>query len=159
MRVKKMNTRKLLATAAGLVGVVIAATAAFAYWTGSGSGTGSATTGTATNVTVVQTSASSGLTPGGSVALSGNFNNANSGSVSVASVTATIDSFSVQPDATKPACTQADFSITGTSNDPGVIASGTGVGSWSGLSLNMTNGAANQDNCKGITVPVTYSAS
>jgi hypothetical protein len=24
------------------------------------------------------------------------------------------------------------------------------------LSLNMTNSASNQDNCKGVTVPITY---
>jgi hypothetical protein len=155
----RFNMKRLLATAGGVAIAGAAATAAFGYWTGSGSGTGSATTAAATSVTVVQTSASSGLTPGGSVALSGKFNNANAGSVSVASVTASIDNFSFQADNTKPACTQADFSISGTSNNPGVIAPGTGVGSWSGLSLNMTNGAGNQDNCKAITVPITYSAS
>jgi hypothetical protein len=56
-----------------------------------------------------------------------------------------------------PACAQADFFISGASNKPGVIAAGTGVASWSGLTLNTTNGAAQQDNCKGITVPITYS--
>jgi hypothetical protein len=57
-----------------------------------------------------------------------------------------------------PACAQADFFIRSASNNPGVIAAGTGVASWSGLTLNKTNGSANQDNSKGITVPITYSA-
>jgi hypothetical protein len=35
---------------------------------------------------------------------------------------------------------------------------GTGVGSWSGLSLSMTNSGSNQDNCKNVTVPVAYTA-
>ena len=150
---------KWIAALAGAVTLGLAGTAAYAYWTGGGGGTGSATTGTTANVTVVQTSSSSGLTPGGSVALSGDFTNNNSGSVSVSSVTASIDAFSLQADAGKPACTNADFSITGTSNNPGAIAPGTHKGSWSGLTLNMVSGSGNQDNCKGITVPITYAAS
>jgi hypothetical protein len=135
----------------------LAAAGAFAYWTTGGSGTGSATTGTTSTITVNQTSASSGLYPGGSVALSGNFTNGNSSPVYVSSVTAAVTAFSVQADSGKPACTQADFSISGTATVGAQVPVGTG-GSWSGLSLNMTNSGANQDNCKSITVPVAYTA-
>ena len=131
-----------------LVIAALAAVGGFAYWTTGGSGTGSATTGTTSTITVNQTSASSGLYPGGSVALSGNFTNGNSSPVSA---------FSVQADSGKPACTQADFSISGTATVGAQVPVGTG-GSWSGLSLNMTNSGANQDNCKSITVPVAYTA-
>jgi hypothetical protein len=92
------------------------------------------------------------------VALSGNFTNPNSGSVYITAVTATVTAFSVQADNSKPPCTQADFSISGTANVAAQIPSGSGVGAWSGLSLNMTNAGTNQDNCKNITVPIAYTA-
>jgi hypothetical protein len=146
-----------------LVGIVaaIAASAigAFAYWTVTGSGSGSATTAAGSvAVTVNQTSSSSGLYPGGSVSLSGNFTNPATYNQYVTSVTATIPNFSLQADNAKPACTQADFSISGSPTAVGQdVAPGTG-GSWSGITLSMTNAATNQDNCKGVTVPVNYTS-
>ena len=129
---------------------------AFAFWTAGGSGSGTATAGTNANVTVNQTVAPTGLYPGATTALSGDFNNSNPGSVYITAVTASVTPFSVQADATKPACTQADFSITGTANVGTEVVPGTGVGSWSGLSLNMIDAATNQDNCKNVTVPIAY---
>jgi hypothetical protein len=67
--------------------------------------------------------------------------------------------FTAQADVNKPACTQADFSITGTANVAAEVASGNGVGNWSGLSLAMADRGTNQDNCKNITVPITYAVS
>ena len=131
---------------------------AFAFWTTGGGGSGAANTGTSASVTVNQTVSPTGLYPGATAALSGNFDNPNSGNVYIAAVTASVTPFSVQADATKPACTQADFSISGTANVGTEIAPGTGVGSWSGLSLNMIDAATNQDNCKNITVGITYAA-
>jgi hypothetical protein len=143
----------------GGVLVVLLGGAAYAYWTASGSGTGTAATAAGTSVVVVQTSSATGLYPGGSVALSGNFNNPNAGAVVITSVTAAVHAFSTQPDNTKPACTQADFSITGTSNNPGSIAAGNGVGAWSGLTLNMANSGTNQDNCKSLaSIQIDYTA-
>jgi len=151
-------SRKAMVVVA-VVAFVATAGVAFAYWTATGSGSGSADTGTSSGVTVKQTASPTGLYPGGTVALSGNFDNANSGKVYVTAVTATVTPFSVRPDGTKPACTQADFSISGSAPVAAEIAVGSGVGSWSGLSLNMTDAGTNQDNCKNITVPITYSAS
>ena len=133
---------------------------ASAYWTTGGSGSGSATAGTTASVTVTQTGTPAGLYPGGSAALSGKFNNTNPGSVRIAAVTAAVTAFSsVANDGTKPACTQADFSITGTATVNAEIPTGNGVGSWSGLTLNMIdNAGANQENCKNITVPITYTS-
>jgi hypothetical protein len=140
--------------------VLITGGAAFAYWTAGGTGTGTAGTGTSANVTVVQTAATAGLAPGGSTALSGTITNATNTSYDVTAVTAVVDVFSLAADAAKPPCTAADFTITGTSTNPPVVAANsTGGGAWSGLSLNMVNGAGNQDNCKSISVPITYSAS
>jgi hypothetical protein len=146
---------------AGLLGFLSLGGVALAFWTAGGTGSGSVATSAGTSVVVHQTSTATGLYPGDSIALSGNFDNPNSGSVTVTAVTATIATFSSQTDSTKPACTQADFSITGTSNNPGSIPSGTAVGSWNGLALNMVNSAANQDNCKGLTgaISINYAVS
>jgi hypothetical protein len=141
-----------------IVGLLVLGGLALAFWAVGGSGSGSGNTGSPSAITVNQTVSPTGLYPGGSSALSGNFTNPNPGKVYVASVTATITSFSVQADATKPACTQADFSISGTATVGAEINSGAGVGSWSGLSLNMTDAGTNQDNCKNITVPIAYTS-
>jgi hypothetical protein len=159
--VRFVTTRKALAAAATGAVVIAASGVAFAYWSSSGSGTGGGTTAAnndEVNLVVNQTSDASGLTPGGHADLSGTFDNGNDGSVYVASVTASVHAFSVRPNINKPACTQADFSITGTSNTPGVIATGQAKGAWSGLTLNMldradtTPGSGNQDNCKGLAL-------
>ena len=79
--------------------------------------------------------------------------------MTISAVTASVHAFTSQTDTGKPACTQADFSITGTSNVPGSIAAGNGVGAWSGLTLNMLNTGANQDNCKSLgSIQIDYSA-
>jgi hypothetical protein len=134
--------------------------AAFAYWTTSGTGAGNATSGTPSTVTVVQTTVVSGMYPGDTVALTGDFNNPNPGKVYVTSVTASIGTFSSQANSALPACTQGDFTITGTSNTPGEILPGSGVGAWSGLSITLTDAGTNQDNCEGLTtIPINYTAS
>lgn len=155
-RRKKRFVRKLVIV--GIVGLFALGGLAFAFWTGGGSGSGSGSTGSPSALTVNQTTTNTGLYPGGSSALSGNFTNPNGGKVYIAAVTASITSFSVQADNTKPACTQADFSISGTATVGAEINSGTGVGAWSGLTLSMTDAGTNQDNCKNITVPITYTA-
>jgi hypothetical protein len=134
--------------------------AAFAYWTISGSGNGTGSTGAPSTVTVVQTSANIISAPGGSVALSGDFNNPNSGPTYVTGVTATVGVFStIAKFAGDPPCTAADFTVTGTSNTPGSIAAGTGVGAWSGLTLTLNNSITNQDNCESLTtVPIVYTS-
>jgi hypothetical protein len=128
--------------------------AAYAYWTTTGSGTGTATAGAVTAVTVNQTSSVTGLYPGGpAVALSGTFDNPNSGKVFIASVNATVTGTS------NPGCTAADFEIGGSAPVGTEINPGTGVGSWSGLTLRLVDSTANQDACKGVTVNLSYTAS
>jgi hypothetical protein len=152
-------SRKIKVASVVVVGSIGIAAAAFAFWTGGGSGTGAASAGTTAAVTVNQTGAAiTGLYPGGpAAALSGNFSNPNSGPVYIANVTAAVHAFSVQADGTKPACTQADFAITGTANVNAQVPSGTG-GSWSGLSVSLTNGSLNQDNCKLAPITIDYTA-
>jgi hypothetical protein len=156
----RRRTRLAGLVLAGAITLAGAGTA-FAYWTASGGGTGNATSGSPSTVTVNQTTSVTGMYPGDTVALAGNFNNPNPGKVYITAVTASIGTFSSQTNSGLPACTQADFSITGTSTTPGEIAAGNGVGSWSGLSITLTdNPAANQNNCQNLTtIPIVYSAS
>lgn len=155
---KPRRRRIAVAWVAIMAASVVAVGVAFAFWSATGNGSGTGSTGTGVGITVNQTSSPTGLFPGGAVALSGNFNNPNSGPVFVTAVAASVTTFSVQADGTKPACTQADFSITGSASVNAEIAVGNGVGSWSGLSLNMIDAATNQDNCKNIIVPITYTS-
>jgi hypothetical protein len=149
---------RILAIAA--VAVVALAGVAAAYWTQGGSGVGSAGTGNTVGITVNQTSVIGGLFPGGPAqSLSGNFNNPNAGNVYVGTVTAIVQpGWTSQTDLTKPKCTAADFVIGGSAPVNAEIAPGNGVGAWSGLTIAMTDSATNQDNCKGLSVPVNYTA-
>jgi hypothetical protein len=157
---RKYFTKKRVVFLAVLAIAAAGAVGGYAYWTQGGTGTGSATTGTTTAITVNQTSTTaSTLYPGGpSEALSGNFTNPNSGAVHISSVTAAVAAFSSQTDVSKPACTQADFTIGG-SFGPYVVPAGPGtVGAWSGLNVSLNNGAGNQDNCKSVTITIDYTA-
>ena len=163
MRSPKLSMKKKTAVfvSAGIM-TVAAAGAAFAYWTNTGSGDGSATTGTNVAITVNQTDSSDdALFPGGpATTLSGNFDNPNASQVYVASVTATIDTFSHQADDTKPACTEDDFQLD-TASVPvaAEVNDGIAVGSWSGIELSMINDPLeNQDNCKNVTVPLSFTS-
>lgn len=146
---------------AGVAAALIAGTAgaALAYWTQGGTGSGTGATGTTNGITVNQTSTVSGMYPGSTPqALSGNFDNPNSGGVTISSVTAVVSSITGgTADNTKPDCTPADFAITGTAAGS-TVPTGTGVGTWSGLSLQLLNTAANQDNCKNAVANITYTA-
>jgi hypothetical protein len=145
---------------AGVVVVLIgAAVGAYAYWTQGGGGTGTAAVDTTSAITVNQTSTVTGLYPGGPAAtLSGNFNNPNASAVTISSITAVVSSISNgSSDASKPACTPADFSIGGSVGTI-TVPSGIGVGSWTGLTIQLLNTAANQDNCKGATANISYTA-
>ncbi|HWA68078.1 MAG TPA: hypothetical protein VG899_17075 [Mycobacteriales bacterium] len=150
---RKINNKKKAAAILG--GGALALTSggiALAYWTSTGSGSGTAATGSVQNVAVVQTSTSSGLYPGGSVTLSGDFNNTNSGKVYVGTVTATLGTL-------PEGCVAGDFTITGTAPVNAEIAPGSGVGAWTGITLTMNDTSSNQDACKSQTIPVTYSVS
>jgi hypothetical protein len=149
-------SRKTL-VAAGTV-FLIAAGGAYAYWTQGGSGTGSGANGTTTGITINQTSTVTGLYPGGPAqALSGNFNNTNSGPVRVSTVTASL--VSVTGSTGTPACTIADYQLnTPVATVNAEIASGTGVGAWSGPTVQLLNSATNQDACKNATVNLSYTS-
>ncbi|GAB3261578.1 hypothetical protein [Nocardioides dilutus] len=131
---------------------------AFAYWTNSGSGTGQAETGTNAAVTVNQDPIT-GLYPGQTQTLSGDFDNPNPGNTYVTAVTAT--GYTIDEAHVTAGCTVAGghYTLGGTSNTPGDVPPGNGVGSWTGLTITMNNLATNQDACKGAIVTITYASS
>ena len=153
-----LNRKKKVA--AFVVVFVLVAAGAYAYWTNGGSGSGSATTGTNAAITVNQTSTPTGLYPGGpGGALSGTFTNTNSSKVFVNQVNATLLPPTGPNVATAPACTIADYALSGFPISVGLeIDSGTGVGSWSGGSVRLLNSATNQDSCKGATINIAYTS-
>jgi hypothetical protein len=155
-----MSRRRKVLLAGTVVLALALAVGGYAYWTQSGSGSGGATAGTTSAITVNQTSTATGLYPGGpTVTLSGNFDNFNASSVRISSITALIGSISNgSSDGLKPACTASDFSIGGSVGTTTVPSGGSGVGSWSGLTIQLLNTAANQDNCKGATANINYTA-
>ena len=157
MSLKLNRKRKLLALCATML---VATGVAYAYWTTTGTGSGSASTGGTVAITVNQTSTVSGLYPGGpAAALSGNFNNPNSGQVRVGSVSATISSVTgPNIDGTHP-CTGSDYQLNGFPVSVNTqVAAGNGVGSWSGGSIQLLNSGSNQDGCKGATVNLSYTS-
>jgi hypothetical protein len=150
------SKKRVLILAVALIALVVGSFSAYAYWTAGGSGSGSAATEATTAGLVVNQAPATGLYPGSSVALSGTFTNTNAFAVYVSSVSAAITNFSFQADNTKPACTQADFTLSGSAPVNAQIPNGTNQGAWSGFTLSMVNAATNQDNCKSINVPIAY---
>ena len=156
---KIFSSKKLAAVAVAAVAVT-GTGVAYAYWTTTGSGTGGATAGDVDPITVNQTNTVTGLYPGQDPqGLEGDFTNLNPGPVYIASVTASVtDVTGGGTDGDLPACTTDDFAIGGTATVGTEVASGTDVGGWSGLTVQLVNGAANQDNCKGASPVITYAA-
>lgn len=153
-------TRKLKVIAGIVIVVTLCgAGVALAYWTQGGSGSGAAGTGTTVDVVVNQTTVVTNLHPGGAaVTLAGNFDNPNSGPVKIGSVTTT--GLTVDATHATAGCSAAWYTLGGSASVNAEIASGNGVGAWSGLTVALTNSATvNQDACKGATVTIAYSVS
>ena len=142
---------KAIIVGAAIVGLASAGVA-YAYWTTSGTGSAMATTGTVVGITVNETTSATNLYPGGPAQpLAGNFNNSNAGAVYVASVTAALGTLPT-------GCLPADFTIAGTALVGANVASGTGVGSWSGLTIAMNNTGVSQNACKASSIPLVLTS-
>jgi hypothetical protein len=157
-----MFGRKRVILALTAAAVLVSAVSAYAYWTTSGTGNGSASVGTSQSFVVSQTNTVSGLVPGGSAqSIAINVNNPASHNQYLSALTVSVKNsdgtaWSAQADTTKPACTASDFSITQPVSPAGDLTSGNHAFS---ASIAMLNGSGNQDNCKGVTVPLVISAS
>ena len=135
------RSKKWLATAAGVVTVGVAATAAFAYFTTTGSGTGSAAAGTNTAI-VLHGTAPTNLYPGTSATVSFTVDNPSTGHQYVTK----IHLVDVTTDAGHAGCVMSDFTMPDvTANQD--IASGDGTAITATGTLSMANNG-NQDACK-----------
>ncbi len=150
----KSRSKKLIVVAVVSAALLAAGGGTYAYWTSVGSGSSTASTGTVVAVTVNQTTTVAGLAPGlAAQSLSGNFDNPNAGPVYIAAVTAVVTGTD------KAGCTATDYTIAGTATVGAQVAAGSGVGSWSGLTIQFNNKGTNQDACKGAVVAIAYTAS
>jgi Camelysin metallo-endopeptidase len=148
MRLLK-SKKKIIALTAGML---VVGGGAYAYWTTTGTGSGSAATGTVVGITVNQTTTVAGLYPGGPAqTISGTFTNTNSGAVYVTAVTAALGTL-------PGGCLPADFTIAGGATVNANVPSGTGVGSWTGLTIVMNNTAVSQNACKASTIPLVLTS-
>jgi len=154
---RKGSKRRLVA---GTGVLALGAGVAFAYWTAGGTGTGAAATGTqSSDLTVVQTSTVSGMGPGvAAQPLSGTFDNPNSGSTYVGTVTVSISSVTKAGGAPAGSCDATDYTLTGaTMTVDAQVPAGNAKGSWGGATIAFNDKpAVNQDACKGATVNLTY---
>ena len=156
-KTEKSRKKRVVVGAAVLL---TAGGAAFAYWTAGGSGSGSASTGTTVALTVVQTSTVTAMGPGDSAqTLSGNFNNTNSGSVYVGTVTASISSVTKDAGAVAGTCDATDYTLASAAMTVNAeVPAGNGVGAWTGATIKFNNKVTNQDACKGATVTLALTS-
>jgi archaellum component FlaG (FlaF/FlaG flagellin family) len=157
MRIKK---RYMLGVAAAAVAVAVGAGVAVAYWTDSGSGSSTATTGTSTNfqVTVTPTAGNAALTPGGPTdAYTFTVKNNGTGNQNVSAVTVTVANSDGTTWTSVAGCSAADYQISGATVTGADLAAG--ASTTGSFSVQMKDGAGNQNGCKGATVPLYVSVS
>lgn len=160
MRLTKTKIAVAVATTAV---VALGSTAAYAYFTSSGSGSSSATVANPGPNTISVIDFSIGpITLGGTTPIAYTLDNTASVNQFITSVAVAVPStFTAQADVTKPACTAADFQPSAPQTNFGQSAPGLdlhpglqGIGST--LSITLKDSATNQDNCKGVSVPLVF---
>jgi len=149
----KLNRKRAAAVATGAALTFIVGGVAFGYWTTTGSGSGTADTGNTSPISI-SSSAVTGLYPGATpTAVSGTFTNPNVGPVFVQQVSVAVNpAWSV---GTTNPCSADDFVVTQPTATARQIVTGD---TWSGATIQLKNLATNQDNCKGVTVPLVFTS-
>lgn len=152
------TTTKKVGTLLAILALGAISTAAYAYWTTGGSGAGSGAASDVAALTVNQTKVLSPMFPGDSAqTLNGTFNNPNSGSAYVTTVTASIASVVKAAGAPTGTCDASDFTLanaTMTVNQD--VPAGSNQGTWSGATIKFNNKGSNQNACKNATVNLGY---
>jgi hypothetical protein len=151
---RTQRTAVVIGTSVALVGGGFA----FAYWTSSGTGRGSANTGTSVSWAVTTDAATGGpLTPGGpSQSIAFHVKNNDSGIQRLQNVTVQVANANGTA-WTSGSCSAADYTVSTPVFTAGDVASSATVDGT--VSIAMNNLSSNQDDCKGVTVPLYVSAS
>ena len=142
-----------------IAGVFVAGTA-FAYWTTSGAGTATGASGTSAAVTVTQTGTPpAGLAPGGAAQpIAFKINNPKVTAQRIASVTIDVTSVTYAGGATAATCSRDDFVIQQPTTINQDLPTGDTSFSPSGATIRMAETGQNQDDCKNVTVNLSFSA-
>lgn len=155
---RRRRTRAVLIGAGAVL--VIGSGAAFAWWTTTGSGTGQAEAGTTSEVTIAQVGTVTGLYPGGPAQdLQVTITNPGASAVQVMAVTAEVSpdpTVVVDDPADTNGCTAVDFTVTGREITPTPISPGGTSAPITIGTLAMNNLNENQNDCKGVTVPLKF---
>jgi hypothetical protein len=146
------RSKKWLATAAGVVTVGVAATAAFAYFTTTGSGEGTATVGSSSAVTLYGTTDTT-LYPGTSGTVSFTVDNSSPGHQWIGTIT--LDS--VSTDAAHSTCDTDDFTMADVDASQDVD-NGDGIAITATGTLEMANTAVSQNGCEGAPLTLHLSS-
>lgn len=132
---------------------------AFAYWTSSGSGTGHGTTGDGTDLAVSSPGPTGpGLTPGGpNQSIPFTVTNPGTGTQDLTSVTVIVADENGDPWVSEPVgCTAADYTVGTPVITYDQIPGGSSISGT--VTLTMNNLDSNQDACKGLDVPLYFTA-
>ena len=154
-------TGKRRATVVAMTAVlVLVGGLAFAYWTSSGSGTGTGSTGGGTEFTVSDDGVTGpDLTPGGpNQTIAFTVHNTGTGTQDLTSLTVIVADENGDPWVSDPVgCTAADYALGTPTITYDQIPGG---GSISGtVTLTMNDLPSNQNACKGLDVPLYFTAS
>jgi hypothetical protein len=153
---KRLNKTGYVIAGGTAAAVLVGGGAAFAYWTSSGTGTGTATTDTTTAVTIAQDIPPpvTGLYPDGPAQnINIDITNPDASDVLLSSVTTAVSSTS------DPGCTAADFTVVDLYAG-GTIPGGTTVPVPAAATIQMIDRPlVDQDDCKGVTVNLSFTAS
>ncbi len=141
-----------------VIGALVMAGAAFAYWTAGGSGTGTASAGTNAPLTAVQNTGLTPMFPGDTAqTISGKFNNPNPGVSYVTSVTVSISSVTKAAGADAGTCDASDFTLANTVMSVNAdVPTGNAQGAFTGATIKFNNKASNQNQCKNATVNLAF---
>lgn len=142
-----------------VAGVFIAGTA-FAYWTTSGAGTATGASGTSASVTVTQTgTAPADLAPGAPAKpIAFKITNPKLSPQRIASVTIAVTSVEYSGGGTAATCSDADFQITQPTSINQDLPNGETLFDPSGAAIAMRETGQNQNDCKNVTVNLSFTA-
>ena len=161
----KLNSKIAVAGLAAGTAAVLASGVAYAYWTSSGSADGSSSTTNPSSAVIVvaQTVGASNLAPGAAAeTLHGTVTNpaSSANNFYVTQVVASIKSVTKAQGAANGTCDATDYTLSNATMTVGSDLAPGASANFSGATLAFNDKLnASQDQCKGATVTITYTAS